>query len=526
MFLVRNFIDEATLRRLQERYPLSKPEERPLFHPLQILNLLRICLAISTEDPTQTPDTNEELRYKLGSACLMMSDLILSEEEILRITTGTENEQRIQLMTQVLPAFELLNAAKPQHQMLRSNVVFRVLLRDEKVRKDIADKCRGFDFERQFEKTAQISLSKWLGLVFSTYAYYMGRTENDLVEHPEFFIINRKSFISKPGATQVEMDSYLATVSFSIEELSAAIAEQRPADPRFDFVPFRNRPLFALKDGNFACIDPTFLIEKYYAGVHWTIHDRIHESKRNDLFKAWGMLFEHYVQWLLIGMERSPGRFFPFPKWDNGEESFDGAFLKGDMFIPMEYKGGFLSQAAKYSQRADLLIPELERKFVLGCQQIVEKLAAVFHPDPSRKRRLADIRVDQVKRVLPLLIVQESAFSGPLLNWWLNMRFCEILASHPLSDNVEVLPLNVVHIDVMETLVETTETVPGFDFIYALHHKAVRDTQMIDNLHNFMFTFPGYAKQRAPRMIRLAEEVEQEMISYLFPRESKVNDTG
>lgn len=351
----------------------------------------------------------------------------------------------------------------------------------------------------------------------------MARTKDDLVEHPEYFVINRQSFISQSGVTQTEMDAYLATLSTSMEDLSRVLALQRPADPRFDFIPFRTWPLYLLKDGNFACVDPTFLIDKYYGGVHWTIHDRISESERDDLFKAWGRLFEHYVHWLLIGMKRSTAAFFPFPKWDGGEESFDGAFLRESLFIPMEYKGGFLSQAAKYSQQVDTLTGELEQKFVPGCQQLAVKLAAAFNANPKMRKTLPGLPLHHVKRILPLLIVQDSAFNGPLLNWWLNRRFREILATYSIPSTIEVLPLNVVHIDVLETLVETAETAPGFDFIYALHHKAVRDPQMIDQLHNFMFMFPAYGRDRAPRMVQLAKDVEQEFVSYLFPRESKIN---
>ena len=160
MFLVRNFIDDSTWRRLQERLPLAKPEEWLLFHPLQILNLLRICFANSIESETKRPDENQELRYQLGAAGLMISDLILTKEEKLGIATGTEDERRVQLMTQLLPAFELLNAAKPRHLMLRSNVLFRILLGDANVRNDIAEKCRGFDIQQRFKQVTGIPLSR------------------------------------------------------------------------------------------------------------------------------------------------------------------------------------------------------------------------------------------------------------------------------------------------------------------------------------------------------------------------------
>lgn len=42
-FLVRNFIDDPTLGRLRERFPNAQMRDRPIFHPLQILNMLRLA---------------------------------------------------------------------------------------------------------------------------------------------------------------------------------------------------------------------------------------------------------------------------------------------------------------------------------------------------------------------------------------------------------------------------------------------------------------------------------------------------
>jgi hypothetical protein len=516
-FLVRNFIDDPTLKVLQEKFPLTQMEDRPIFHPLQLLNLLRIALVVCSGDETQRADENEALRFQLGIACLMMNDLLQSKEEELAITQGADHERETQLMVQLLAPFEVINPSSQRNLLFRSHVLFRRLLREQSLRDDIRMSCRGFDIEEQFRRIAKLDLNRWLSLVFACHAYYMARPVDELIEQPQFFVINRAAFIRDSAVTQEEMDSFLATVSIGFDELCSTIGEGRPVDPRFDLVPFRSRPLYVLTEGNFGCLDTAFLMEKMYTGVHWVTHDGLSRDSRNDLFAAWGRLFQHYVHWLFAGTStRLPAAYFPFPKWQDGTEAFDGAFLKDSLVVPLEYKGGFLSQEAKYSGKSEALTGELERKILPGCEQLVSKIGSLFHRDPSSRRLLPDIPSQAITRVLPVLIVQDHALRGPAVNCWLARRFRDLMAPRPLRAGLDVLPLNVVNIEELERLVESADS-DAFDFVYALHNKAVRDPEMKQQLHNFFFGSPGYGRHESGRWNTILDEIKEAMISYTFP---------
>ena len=151
----------------------------------------------------------------------------------------------------------------------------------------------------------------------------MGRSRDDLIRQAEFFIINRRSFIGESNVSQEEMDRFLDTISFSFESFQKLIGQDRPVDPRFDLIPFRSRPLFQTTDGNFACVDVAFLLEKMHSGAHWVLHDKMESSGRDDLFRGWGILFEHYISWLFRGASRLPARFSAFPRWKAGSGPFD-----------------------------------------------------------------------------------------------------------------------------------------------------------------------------------------------------------
>lgn len=115
--------------------------------------------------------------------------------------------------------------------------------------------------------------------------------------------------------------------------------EHRPTDWRFDFVPFKARPLIEVQTDKFLCTDIGFLIEKMHSGVYWAIFDGLSEAERPRLFKAWGILFEEYVNWFLTDRAlTTPLLFYSAPKWRDGRECFDGAFVQDSRFMPMEYK--------------------------------------------------------------------------------------------------------------------------------------------------------------------------------------------
>ena len=516
-FLVGNFVDDPTLARLRERFPETVMRDRPLFHPLQVLSMLRLAAANCEGDEQQRPDESAALRFQLGTACLMMNDLLVSEPEELVIAKGAPDERERQLMAQLLTMWEVMNPANAHHLLLRSHVLFRVLLKDEKICAEIRGQCRGFDVEAQFLRIAGIDFNKWLSLVFASYAYYMGRRKEELLEQPQSFIIDRQAFIAQSAVTQDEMDAFLATVGVPFADLVASVSKERPADPRFDFVPFRAHPLYVIGEGDFACIDVALLLEKMYSGVHWLIHDGLPKCDRDDLFKAWGLLFERYVHWLFVG-SRLPAAYVPFPQWEDGQESFDGAFLRESLLVPLEYKGGFLSQEAKYSARSEALTNELERKVVPGCDQLASKIGGLFNSDSSKRKKVPAIPVQHVRRVLPVLIVQDHALRGLSINWWLNRRFAELMSARPLRGGVEVLPLNVVNIEDLETLVESSDG-GVFDFIYSLHNKAVRDPEMKQQLHNYLLGAPGYGSLDGARWKDVDQQIRSAMFSYTFPNE-------
>jgi hypothetical protein len=289
--------------------------------------------------------------------------------------------------------------------------------------------------------------------------------------------------------------------------------------PRFDFVPFRTHPLVPISTNRLACIDLSFVLEKLHTGVHWVIHDAYgnRDARRDDLFKAWGILFEEYVHWLLSGMEsKLPIKYFR-PQWKDGGESFDGMLLQGDVVVALEYKGGFLARKARYSGNADEFTKDADRKFGAGCHQLATKLNALFAQEESERKRMTDAPpLTHVRAVVPVLVLQDNILRAPFLNWYLNRAFQKELASFSFRPDIVVRPLNVVNVFELETMVNSSEA-SDFDFIYGLHHRAVRDQEMLSDLQEFLMQFPTYGRQQSARWMRVYEELQRSLFGYLFP---------
>ena len=518
--LVAGFADDEIFKRLQERFPHVSTDRRPVFVPLSVLNLMRLVLAHSKPQTQLNVNDDPELRFSIGRACLMMNNLLLTTEEEKQIREGSKDDRRLTLMVQMLAPFELANPPVAHHLMLRFEIIYRKLLRDSAVRGRIARECIGFDFEVEFEHLAGVQLERWLFVVFSIYAYFL-QGGDAFNPHPEFMLINPAVFPGQSGISKADLEAVLHTITIGSDELSVAMKAESGTDPRFDFVVFRSKPLFACDETRFAPMDIAFILEKLHTGVHWALHDALPKKRRDALFQAWGILFEEYVHWLLQGMTPQQSvKYEARPKWKNGDESFDGILVQNSVMLPLECKGGFLSRTARYSGDKNVFLAELEEKFATGCHQLAWKTKALFTADAENRRELKELDVDHVRAVLPILVLQDQVFRVPFLNWYLNKRFQEELGEFVPRPNVVLRPLTLVNIHELETMVNSSDAV-GFDFVYALHHRVVRDHEVLSELQDWLMQFPGYGRQQSARVRKILDEAHKPLFDYLFPGASE-----
>jgi hypothetical protein len=506
--------DDETIRRMKQRLGTAHMADRPVFESPQILNIMKLVIQNSAGD--LNPGICDDERYKLGTACLMMNDLFLTEREKEELSSGTREDKMRAITTQTLGTFELINTSAITHVIYRSRIMFKELLAQSAVVNRIKNGCAGFDFEEEFARIVGMPITHWIFLLFAFYAYLASYVAEDGSNRLEYLSIDRKNYRGTSRISSAQLEIVLRAISCNLSDFRDLLEEQRPTDWRFDFVPFRSKPLVEVVTDKFVCPDIGFLIEKMHSGVFWAINDGLSRSDRLKLFSAWGILFEEYVNWFLGNCHfKQPLLFLPAPKWSDGTECFDGALVQDSRFVPMEYKGGFLRVEARYSGDLAAFEQDLDLKIGKGCDQLAGKIEALFDKEAHKRRTLSAVPLTHVTRVVPVLVVQDQILRSPFVNWWLNRRFNQSLARTQLRPCVTIEPLNVVSVSELETMAESAEG-GTFDILHGLQLRCLRDPEMQSDLHNFLLDIPGYEKGKSPKIEKILADQWTEIEQFIF----------
>jgi hypothetical protein len=525
-WLAAAFLDLETKQRLESRFGAENPARRPVFHPIQFLNVMRLALALANGDENARPDTSELHRNQLGTACLMVSDLFLSEEEQQNLKTGSVDDKRRQLMLQWLAPMEISNPTPVRNLLFRSYAMYRIVLGQTELLDRIKRECEGLDIERDFGAQFGIPLMGWLSLVFAAQSVLLSRTQEELLYKPETLLINRKSILDNSTLSQAQIDGFFDVLSMGFDEFRAEIRKERPVDERLDLVPFKSRPFILVSPETYACIDFGLVTEKMHNGPYFLLSNKFPENERGRVFKAWGMLFEAYVNWLLKGLHaRHSAQFYPDTCWENGDKSFDAVIIKSRVLAVMEYKGGFLRQDARYSNDLDRFMTDLQGKIGVGCMQLARDIGALF-PRTGTQRKLRNVPLPpNMLFVLPVLVVQDLMLRTPFINYFLNQRFQSERIRFPDRNSISVLPLNVVHITDLENLVEMTEAF-DLDVLRVLHHRCNINKEMLLELSDVIKAIPDTRKDlQSARLQDVWKKSNDEMCAILF-KDSEPSEAG
>lgn len=140
----------------------------------------------------------------------------------------------------------------------------------------------------------------------------------------------------------------------------------------------------------------------------------------------------------------------------------------------------------------------------------------LFGNSPKVNRSLAEISFENTRAVVPILLLQDHILKHPFLNWYFNKRFQTRLTRYSLREGVHVRPLTSIGIHDLESIVHSVESA-DFDFIYAIHNRAVRDQEMKSDLREALRSFPNYGQSPSPRFVDILQQVQSDWQSYLFP---------
>lgn len=190
----------------------------------------------------------------------------------------------------------------------------------------------------------------------------------------------------------------------------------------------------------------------------------------------------------------------------------------GDSLVLMEHKGGYFSLDEKYSGDVSKLLSGLAKKFGLGkaVKQLSRSIIRLFDEDHNKRDIFSvfdDTRqsvwtfghddVARIRKVYPVLIVQEFSMTIGFMNRRLKLQFAEKMREYGVDPQVEVRPLSLLSIEDLEDILE--------------HRKEVSLTEILDEHareeHEPLSTFNGifgrYLRERGIKQRRYAWSVNR-----------------
>lgn len=119
------------------------------------------------------------------------------------------------------------------------------------------------------------------------------------------------------------------------------------------------------------------------------------------------------------------GKFFPDPKFPNGDASFDACILEGRNLLVFEHKSSVIRADAKYAGDPSRLKKELDLKFIEGEADGAKGLAQISkHLQRFLSgEKLGDLSSADVDRVFPIMVCLENTMVVPFVGRYLNEQF-------------------------------------------------------------------------------------------------------
>lgn len=215
------------------------------------------------------------------------------------------------------------------------------------------------------------------------------------------------------------------------------------------------------------------------------------QDRKNFLRRYWGDVFEVYVNDRLgEAFPPSRGRFFRSPMYDRpkakkDKQAFDAVLDFGDALVVMEHKGKYLKLEAKYSERREVLLPDLDERFGKGVRQLADNIEQVFNIDEARRGELSErdgagnpvrsfVGEDgrRVRTIYPVIVVQDFSLRIGFANRWLRNLFAAEMRKRSLDPSL-IRPLSLLTIEDVENVLPYLDSLSFTDVLeeYAKEHE-------------------------------------------------------
>jgi hypothetical protein len=513
--LFDGLLDEQTRSAVAKTLPQGASPERLVFHRKQMLLLMKFVLLYSSDSGSLDPTSDLLARYELGKLCLMVNDLLVTPDQEAALTTadgGREEWERVhdELYSQLIPGAELASVPDVYSALARSDEYLAIFERESRK----LPFSGGLNLLERFQELRQFDLRRYLILMLGAHSVYAEHREDprSFIDAPRHFNLAKDTLFSKMKVSEAEVGAFFDSAAISIIDLAAEIEPpSEEGDIRFihDMIPLRKHPLVYTRDDMDVAtlLDFHFLGDKICQGLYHTVlKGLLGEEPDHDKFLAyWGDVFEIYVNDRLREAFPSKTRkLFCSPMFDfnrKGFQAFDSALALGSDLVVFEEKGKYLALPAKYGGDRDELRNELDTRFGKGVRQLARNLEMVFHRDASKRKTFSEYnsnqeainsfdlaRINKVRRVYPVLVVQDFSLELGFANWNLRDALSEEIGRTDLAPGL-VKPLTVMTVEDLEYILPYLKNVP-------LQNILDYHARKLEPIVTFKYIFNSYLRLR------------------------------
>jgi hypothetical protein len=218
-----------------------------------------------------------------------------------------------------------------------------------------------------------------------------------------------------------------------------------------DYLILRNKPFQKVGENEYRVIFELFLLKKIYNGLVFKLssYDKNFLGDMRKDFSEGVLVYETLTSIL----DSSDSILIPGDNFKNLEREPDFYFRHGDLIILFESKDFFMPGKSKLSYDFDIIEAELmkEGRLKKAVIQLIKNIErSLLHEIPTDN--LYDVRKI---RIYPVIIVHDSLYSAPALNYWVYYWFRDELDKLKLDDRLKgidftgIAPVTIIEIDTL-----------------------------------------------------------------------------
>lgn len=355
-----------------------------------------------------------------------------------------ESGKKVQLMTHFLPTYQLLNPPRMVYSIVRAYKMATEAL---------PNLPNGGEYLSAFRNAKGLDLLQYVSMLFGVWSALFVPNEDELRTGRNLILDPATSF-KNSGIQLDEWERFLDDEAFCLRDLSDHLYAVSLGSPKYDFLTFQRHPLARMEDGRIFCLDMGFLGDRMSSGVFWAIHDAVKSADREGFRAQWALAFQDYVEAILRRMY--PERFGVLkvrPKKANGDELTDAILFSGGTLIMVETKGSLLTAEAKQSGLSQIVLRDLEAKFVSrGVDQLAREIRTICELRMKKDLDGIGVEAGKTREIIPVLIVLDPALETPFVSWHLHQKFLRALERTENRARVTVRPLILLTAEDLEDI--------------------------------------------------------------------------